>query len=108
MKKRDAALISLLLGLAVVLGMFATARTTGLARQAGSAGTAQVQARKQRLARARADIERARKSHPPALPARSAAPVVVPRVRYVRPEPAAGASTAFGEHENDWGEESDD
>jgi hypothetical protein len=111
-KKRHAILISLLLGVAVVLGVMATVRTTGLAQSSSFASPAALSAGRQRLDLLQAQIRRARASHPPALPAapRSVTSAVAPRVRYVRAEPInVVPSKPQYEHDDEgWEEESDD
>lgn len=88
MTKTHVALISLLLGLAVVFGLFAAVRTTSLVARSSSASTGSVIARLQRLNRVEAQLHRALARRPPSLPAaRPALPVVAPRVTYVRPAP---------------------
>jgi hypothetical protein len=113
--KGHAALISLLLGIAVVLGMLATTRTTGLAQGTTVASPATLLAREDRLDRLQAQIREARTSRPPALPSLPAASTsAAPRVRYVRPAPVVLTSGAAGQHEDEhededeWDEESDD
>lgn len=107
MTKTHALLISLLLGLAVVLGLFAAVRTTSLMAQASapSASASGVIARRQRLDRLEARLQRALARRPPALPAsRRSAPAAAPLVTYVRPAPIVIPRASSDEH----GEETDE
>jgi hypothetical protein len=113
--KRHALAISLLLGLAVVVGVLATVRTTGLAQRSSSASAETVSARKQRLDRLQAQIQQALANRPPALPAARSTPATqAPRITYVRAERAVAAASfeddehEDDEHEDQWDEESDD
>lgn len=103
MTKTHATLISLLLGLAVVLGMFAAVRTTSLAARSSSADTASVVQRQQRLNRAEAQLRHALARRPPTLPAasRRPAPVAAPRIAYVRPAPIVAPPASSGDHGDD-------
>jgi hypothetical protein len=97
--KAHAALISLLLGTAVVLGMFAALRTTSLAAEPSSAGAPAIAARQERLNRVEAQLQRALEGRPPALPAaRAASPGVAPRVAYVRAAPIPVARASYEQH----------
>jgi hypothetical protein len=109
--KAHAALISLLLGTAVVLGMFAALRTTSLAAEPSSAGAPAIAARQERLNRVEAQLQRALEGRPPALPAaRAASPGVAPRVAYVRAAiPVARASyEQHGEEDEEYEEYEED
>lgn len=101
MTKTHVTIISLLLGLAVVLGLAAAIRTTGLSTQQASAGTGALEARQQRLDRLQTELRRALASRPPALPAaRPASRAVAPSVTYVRPLAAVAPSSSSDEDED--------
>lgn len=109
MSKTNVTIISLLLGLAVVLGLAAAMRTTGLATQQASAGAGTLEARQQRLDRLQAELRRALASRPPALPAaRPASRAVAPRVTYVRPTSVVVPQSPSGEDEEHEHEDSED
>ncbi|MGZ4353992.1 MAG: hypothetical protein ACXVZ4_10635 [Gaiellaceae bacterium] len=115
MHRRHVTVISLFLAAALVLGMFATLRTTQLG--AGSAAprltAAQIAQRNRQLDRVEASLRKATRQKPPALPALPAAPTRLAaaaapqRVVYVRPKPIVHVVHRSGEHENDGGHEHD-
>jgi hypothetical protein len=99
--KTHVTIISLLLGLAVVLGLAAAVRTTGLAGQQATASAGALGARQQRLDRLNANLRHALASRPPALPAIATAPATTaPRIRFVRPSPIEVPSSSFEEHDD--------
>jgi hypothetical protein len=117
MSRTHAILISLLLGVAVVLGAFAAVRTTTVSAEPSSASAESIAVRQQRLDNVEAQLRRSLARRPPALPATSSASVgVAPRVTYVRaPSTVSSAASAehdaYGEdegHEEGYEEESDD
>jgi len=114
MSKAHAILISLLLGVAVVLGAFAAVRTTSLAAEQSSASAESIAVRQQRLDTVEAQLRRSLARRPPALPATSSAPVGAPRVTYVRAPSIAASSATSDEHgdshseDEGYEEESDD
>lgn len=91
MNKRHASVIALLLGLAVLLGTFATMRTTHLGAASRSATDARIAAQTQRLSAAERSLRRALAARParPATPRASQAPQAsqAPKTVYVRPAP---------------------
>jgi hypothetical protein len=113
MSKAHAILISLLLGVAVVLGAFAAVRTTSVAAEQSSAAAESIAVRQQRLDNVEAQLQRSLARRPPALPATSSASVgIAPRVTYVRAPSVAVAppdeqGDSYGEDEG-YEEESDD
>jgi hypothetical protein len=111
MPRKHALLISLLLGLAAVVGLVAGLRTVGSAApaaRAGSVSTAAIVRRQHTLDRLEASLKRSLAQRPPKLPPLpSAAPPVAasaparpPQVVYVRPKPIVVHVHRSGEHED--------
>ena len=112
MSKAHVTLISLLLGAAVVLGVFAAIRTTSLAAERSSTGSESIAARQQRLDSAEAQLRRALARRPPALRATSSVSGrTAPRVMFVRSPSIAVTRASSDEHGEEYEqheEESDD
>ena len=106
MSKAHAILISLLLGVAVVLGAFAAVRTTSLGAAQSSVSAKSIAVRQQRLNNVEAQLRRSLARRPPALPATSSASVgIAPRVTYVRAPSIAASSSISDEHGDSYGED---
>lgn len=106
MSKAHAILISLLLGVAVVLGAFAAVRTTSVAAEQSSASAESIAVRQQRLDNVEAQLRRSLASRPPALPAASSASAgIAPRVTYVRAPSIAASFATSDEHGDEYGED---
>lgn len=109
MSRRHVTVISLFLASALVLGMFATLRTTQLSPgSTPKVSAAQIAQRSRQLDRVEASLRRAARQQPPALPALPAAPTRLAaaapqRVVYVHPKPIVHVIHRHGEHENDGG-----
>jgi hypothetical protein len=115
--RRHAAVISLFLAVALLLGMVATIRTTQLGATASAPATsaAAVARRNRQLDRAEAALRKAAARRPPTLPALPARPAArvqlaaatatAPRTVYVRPAPIVHVVHRHGgEHEADSGD----
>lgn len=114
MSRRHVTVISLFLASALVLGMFATLRTTQLgAGSTPKVSAVQIAQRNRQLDRVEASLRKAARQKPPALPAVPAAPTRLAaaaapqRVVYVRPKPIVRVVHRSGEHENDGGHKRD-
>jgi hypothetical protein len=109
MPRKHAFLISLVLGLAAVVGLVAGLRTVGHAPPSAGAArvsTAAIVRRQHTLDRLEASLRRSLAQRPPKLPPLpsaatpvAAAPVRAPQVLYVRPKPIVAHVHRSGEHE---------
>jgi hypothetical protein len=110
MPRKHALLVSLLLGLAAVVGLVAGLRTVGHASPAASAShvsTAAIVRRQHTLDRLEASLRRSLAQRTPKLPpvpsgsapVAAAVPVRAPQVLYVRPKPIVVHVHRSGEHE---------
>ena len=114
MNRRHVTVISLFLAFALVLGMFATLRTTQLgASSTPTVSAAQIAQRNRQLDRVEASLRKAARQKPPALPTLPAAPTRLAataapqQVIYVRPKPIVHVVHRSGEREHDGGHEHD-
>ncbi len=101
MTKTHVTIISLLLAVAVVLGLAAAIRTTGLVGPQATTSAGALKARQQRLDRLQVELRRALANRPPALPAAATTPRgVAPRVQFVAPSVIAAPRSSFEEHDD--------
>ncbi len=113
MRRANALVLSLALGIAAVAGTVAATRTAALGARASDS---QIEQRTARLDRFETALDKAARDRPPALPALRAAAQAPspapPRVVYVRPAPVPALSSlreAEHDHEDDdRGEQADD
>lgn len=112
MRRANALVLSLALGIAAVAGTVAATRTAALGARASDS---QIEQRTARLDRFETALDKAARDRPPALPALRAAAQAPspapPRVVYVRPAPVPALSVREAEHDHeddDRGEQADD
>jgi hypothetical protein len=109
MKRTSALLVSLAIGVAATLGVFAATRTIVLGSHPSGATSTQVAKRTRQLNRYEASLRKALNQKPPALPPLAAGTASTPaaqpiRVVYHRPPPIViHKSRAGGESERDAG-----
>ncbi len=92
MKRTNALLVSLAIGVAAIFGVFAASRTISLGSHTSGATSSQVAKRTRQLARYEASLRKALSQKPPALPPLAAGTASAPpaqpiRVVYHRPPP---------------------